>query len=170
MYELIPIKINKSVCVLPKSIIFSKPSLRATALKVKHFHFRGPLGDNLILNINTNVFALQMNFKKKFFPANTETFHWSWTKRPCRGFRTPLLEDHCFCLPRVSLRNQPPTHCTPSGSGGADTTLNFRFGSMALAQPIRKPQALTTVVHSGWAHSQAEQVNQSLSQEFQWNC
>lgn len=41
--------------------MLSKSSLRATALKEKYFHFRALLGDDLILNIYTNVFALEIN-------------------------------------------------------------------------------------------------------------
>lgn len=75
MYELFPIKINKSVYVLPKFIMLSKSSLRAMTLKDKHFHFGEPLGDNFILTIYTNVCT--KSELKTIIQANVEIFQWS---------------------------------------------------------------------------------------------
>lgn len=75
MHELIPIKINKSVYVLPTFIMLSKSSLRAMTLKDKHFHFGEPLGDNFILTIYTNVCT--KSELKTIMQVNVEIFQWS---------------------------------------------------------------------------------------------
>ena len=65
--------------------------------KNKHFHLMRLFGDNLILNINTNVFPLKVH-KNKFTHGKHLELPKSLTKRPRKQFRTLLQQDPCFHL------------------------------------------------------------------------